>query len=274
MMKIDDFSYRTSRLLTKQFSTSFYIASLFFKKDIKKDIFAIYGLVRIADEIVDNPLLIDKKKYLLELREETIQSIIFQYSVNPIVLSFAKTAKFYNFDLTEILDFFKSMKMDLKKMKYDQDSYEKYIYGSAEVVGLMCLRVFVNDDQKFKVLSPGAKKLASIYQKVNFLRDMKDDYELLGRYYFPELSFLNFSQQYKNKLVKDLYQDFKQADQYIKLLPRNCRLAVKMSRELYFKLLKKIDRSSVDDLKNSRIRINNFVKIVLIIKVSILNLFS
>jgi len=272
-MEMEDFSYQASHLLTKKFSTSFYLASLFFQKEIRKHIFAIYGLVRITDEIVDNPSLMDKRKYLLELREETVQAIILQYSTNPIILAFAKTAKKYNFDLNEILDFFKSMKMDLRKIKYDQPNFEKYIYGSAEVVGLMCLRIFVSDEDKLKLLLPGAKKLASIYQRVNFLRDIKEDYELLGRYYFPEKSFLDFDQQYKNQLVNDLFQDFKQVDQYINLLPSSCRLAVKISRELYFKLLKKIDHCSVNDLKNSRIRVNNFVKIVLIIKVSFLNLF-
>lgn len=257
-------SYELSRLLTLRYSTSFSSSTKLFSPHIQPHIFAIYGLVRIADEIVDTYAGKDKEQQLDLLENETYKALKIQYSTNPIVHAFAKTAAHYDITKQLIAPFFKSMRMDLEPVHYSKKLYQKYIYGSAEVIGLMCLKVFVEGDAKrYTALAPGAKALGSAYQKVNFLRDIASDYAERQRVYFPDVSFETFSETDKQMILADIKKDLHEAHGSLANLPGSARKAVTLSYSYYYELLKKLEKTPADTLKHTRVRVPTAKKIYL-----------
>ena len=260
-------SYELSKKLTNNYSTSFSISSRLFSDDIRQYIYAIYAMVRIADEIVDTFETEDSGKRLKEFKADVYRAMAERYSPNPILHAFADTAKKFAITNQLIDPFFDSMAVDAHKKSFSQEEYRQYIYGSAEVVGLMCLKVFVaGDDDKYKQLEAGAAKLGSAYQKVNFLRDFKADYQQLGRVYFPDTKFDNFDDSKKQAIVRDIKQDFIFAQTYIDSLPDNSKQAVRTSYIYYHQLLDKLDKSSAAAIKKERVRVSDWKKIYLLIK--------
>ncbi|MFZ1250663.1 MAG: squalene/phytoene synthase family protein [Candidatus Microsaccharimonas sp.] len=260
-------AYELSRQLTLRYSTSFSTSSRFFAKDIQPHIFAIYGLVRVADETVDTYEGKNRKELLSNLEQETYTAIKTGYSTNPVVHAFARTAKQFGITKTLIKPFFKSMRLDLTPQTYTPKLYEIYIYGSAEVIGLMCLKVFVQgNDRDYKKLEAGAKALGSAYQKVNFLRDFASDYNERGRVYFPGVAFENFNTRDKNRIIKDIQKDFTVAKKAVNALPIHARKAVKLSYVYYYELLKKLEITPAEIIKVRRIRVSNIKKLALLAK--------
>jgi len=263
-------SYKNSEILTKNYSTSFSLGILFIEKSIRKHIYAIYGLVRLADEIVDTFTDINQKEWLDKLKEDTYKAIQNGFSTNMILNSFQLTARKYNINKELIEPFFESMYMDLQKIEYNEKNYNKYIYGSAEVVGLMCLKIFVNgDDILYQNLKSYAQALGSAFQKVNFLRDIKNDVEILNRSYFPNIDLQNLTEEDKIKIVNEIESDFDKALPGIRMLPDNSRIGVTIAYEYYKTLLNKIKKSPSKNILKMRIRINNFLKILILLKVLI-----
>jgi 15-cis-phytoene synthase len=268
----DTSSFHCSKLITKTYSTSFSHGIYFLGKHLRNPIYSIYGFVRIADEIVDSFHTYKKEELLSKFRRDTREAIEEKISLNPILNSFQHTVHQYNIAWELIDTFLKSMEMDLNQSKYNQASYEKYILGSAEVVGLMCLRVFTNgNEHHYEQLKPLAMKLGAAFQKVNFLRDIKADYQQLGRSYFPNIDFNCFSESDKLTITKEISDDFSQGLQGIKGLPLNARLGVFLAYYYYSKLFKKIIATPSNEIINTRIRIADFNKVVLIAKALIRN---
>ncbi len=262
-------SYSLAKKLTENFSTSFSASSTLFSSSLRPHIYAIYGLVRIADEIVDTYRGGDMKQQLDALEEGTYVAISRHYSSNPIVHAFATTARMYNIDKELIAPFFESMRTDITPpKKYNQFEYERYIYGSAEVVGLMCLKVFCGGDAKhYGALKSGAQALGAAYQKVNFLRDIGEDSRSLGRVYFPSLdSIKDFNDTSKIAIENDIMADLKHARTALLKLPKSSRYAVSLSYEYYSRLLVIIKRTPAETLKHGRVRVPDYQKIFLLIK--------
>ncbi len=263
-------SFRSSKILTQIFSTSFSASTGMIAKEIRQDIYNIYGLVRIADEVVDTYAGRQALDILDELEADVYRAIKLGFSANIIVQSFSETARKYNIPNSLIKPFFASMRMDLVKKTYTPDQYKKYIYGSADVVGLMCLMVFVGADKKeYNRLEKGARALGSAFQKINFLRDIKDDYENRERYYFPIGDYQSFDNKYKIMIEKDIQRDLDLAKIYIKKLPENSQKATHLAFVYYTKVFKKIKKSDVSIIKTKRVRINNFYKLVILFGVKI-----
>jgi phytoene/squalene synthetase len=266
-------SQEINSLITRRYSTSFSAAIKLVDEPYRSHIYNIYGFVRLADELVDTLKPQNGSQLLDELLIETKRAIKSQISLNPVVHAFAITVVRYKIDIELIQAFFKSMEYDLDKKNYSKLDYDKYIYGSAEVVGLMCLKVFVGGNQtKYKQLLSGAKTLGSAFQKVNFLRDIRADNKQLGRMYFPGLNFSSFSQTDKRAIESDISKEFKNAKRVINKLPRTSRYGVYLAFCYYTALLKAISKSEVDDIKTGRIRVSNFRKITLFVYVFILKL--
>ncbi len=243
-------------LLTKRYSTSFSSASRLFPAHIQKHIYAIYGLVRIADEIVDTYTGPDKCQLLDDLEREVSRCLQRGYSPNPIVHAYGQTARQHHIGDDLTAPFFKSMRMDIGHQTYTKKLYDTYIYGSAEVVGLMCLKVFcAGDEHEYDRLATGARALGAAYQKVNFLRDIAADQQNLHRYYFPGSSFASFDDQTKAVIVQDIRQDFMAALPYINALPKDVRPAVMTSYRYYEKLLGKLEHTPAATIKTTRIRL-------------------
>ncbi|KFC20558.1 phytoene/squalene synthase family protein [Chryseobacterium sp. FH1] len=260
----DDLSFKISKQTTKQYSTSFSLGILALSSKIRNPIYAIYGYVRLADEIVDSFHGFDKEKLLSRFREDTFLALEEQISLNPIMQSFQETVSKYEIDHELIKQFLRSMEMDLHKIDYNSELYKEYILGSAEVVGLMCLHIFVNGDKaEFERLKPSAMILGSAFQKVNFLRDMKDDYDVLGRTYFPNVDIKAFDNQVKAEIEKEIAHEFQLALEGIKKLPTSSRFGVYLAYRYYLSLFKKIKRTSATKMINQRIRISNSKKISL-----------
>ncbi len=260
-------SYALSRQLTLRYSTSFGQSSKILSRDIRKHIFAIYGLVRVADEIVDTYTGNDKASVLNSLENEVYNSITTGFSTNPIVHAFVDTVRSFDIPKKFITSFFSSMRMDIKKKRFTQKEYETYIYGSAEVIGLMCLKVFTHEDKSlFLELEPAARALGAAYQKVNFLRDIASDYIERGRIYFPGVEFKTFNESAKSKLIKDIKNDFKIARSAFAKLPKNARSAVSLSASYYTELLTRLENTSVQTIKTSRVRVPDAVKLRLLVK--------
>ncbi len=257
----DQISQEMSELTTKRYSTSFSLGISFLHKEIQKPIYAIYGFVRFADEIVDTFHGYDKEKLLADFKMQTYEAIDAGISLNPILNSFQWAVNRYQIP-TELIDtFLDSMEMDLQKHTYDQGKYETYILGSAEVVGLMCLKVFVEGDQaQYEHLKPFAMKLGVAFQKINFLRDLKADYQELGRTYFPGINLTEFNNALKTEIEADIALDFQKGYEGILLLPRKARFGVYMAYKYYFKLFKKIKSTPAEMVLNERIRIPNYRK--------------
>lgn len=260
----DELSYKVSKATTKQYSTSFSLGILALSPKIRNSIYAIYGYVRLADEIVDSFHGFDKEKLLSRFRDETLLALDEKISLNPILQAFQETVHQYQIDFQLINQFLKSMEMDLHKIDYNSDLYKEYILGSAEVVGLMCLHVFVDGNkQEFEKLKPSAMILGSAFQKVNFLRDMKDDYYILGRTYFPNVDITDFDQEVKSNIEKEIEAEFAKALEGIKMLPSSSRFGVYLAYRYYVSLFKKIKKTSASKIINQRIRISNSRKISL-----------
>lgn len=260
-------SHKSAEIITKRYSSSFSLGIKLLAKRIQNPIYSIYGYVRLADEIVDTFHDQDKKLLLEEFRLETLKSLDRKFSVNPIIHAFQQVVDTYNIPHQLIFDFLTSMRMDLEGKAYDEELYKSYIYGSAEVVGLMCLHVFSDgENDKFEELEPYARSLGAAFQKVNFLRDFKDDYEKRGRVYFPGIDFEHFSEEGKKQIEQDIEKDFHNALIGIKKLPRDSRLGVFLAYQYYRKLTQKIVDESAVSLQNKRIRISNSRKIFILVK--------
>lgn len=256
-----------SEKITKRYSTSFSLGILLFDKEVRRPIYNIYGFVRFADEIVDTYSGDDKAALLSDFRNQTFTAIAKKISLNPVLHSFQQTVNEFKIGLDLIHAFLDSMEMDIEKRTYDNALLDKYVYGSAEVVGLMCLKVFVkNDAEKYEKLTPYARALGSAFQKVNFLRDMKSDYDDRGRIYFPNINFKNFTQEDKKEIEKNIKKEFQEALTGIKLLPSNCRFGVYSAYKYYLRLFEKIQNSPAEKIKERRLRVNNTEKIYVLTK--------
>ena len=263
----DKMSFECSKFTTKLYSTSFSFGIKALSRKIHEPIYNIYGFVRLADEIVDSFHDYDKKDLFFKFKEDTIFSIENKISLNPILNSFQKTVNEYNIDWYLIDTFLKSMEMDLHDQVYDEEKYNLYILGSAEVVGLMCLKVFVNGDiDKYNELKPYAMKLGSAFQKVNFLRDANADFEGLGRTYFPGVNMTEFNEFQKSKIEDDIENDFKDALIGIKKLPKSSKGGVYLAYRYYYNLFLKIKSMPSHLILKERIRIPNFRKLIIMIK--------
>ena len=263
----DEVSMMCSKLTTKPYSTSFSLGILFLKNPIRNPIYAIYGFVRFADEIVDSFDGYDKKYLLYKFRADLYEALEHRISLNPILNSFQQVIHQYNIDIELVNVFLDSMEMDLENQFYVKENYEKYILGSAEVVGLMCLKVFLDGNQeKYDELKPFAMKLGAAFQKINFLRDLKDDYKTLGRTYFPNVDMNEFTLQSKREIEDEIALDFKEALIGIKNLPVTSKGGVYLAYVYYFTLFKKIKRVSVERVLVERIRVSNGEKIALMFK--------
>lgn len=259
MKKIfDTLSHDMSMLTTKRYSTSFSLGISFLQKELHKPIYGIYGFVRFADEIVDSFHGFDKDELLADFKRQTFEAIEKGISLNPILNSFQWAVNKYNIDLDLVKTFLRSMEMDLEKREYDKNKYEEYILGSAEVVGLMCLKIFVKGDEaEYQRLKAPAMKLGSAFQKINFLRDLKADYHELGRTYFPGIDLNEFNSTVKKEIEQDIEIDFKAGYEGIKMLPKDARFGVYMAYIYYYKLFQKIKSTRAEVILNERIRIPN-----------------
>ncbi len=263
----DNHSRVASKKVTRMYSTSFYAGVKALDPAIRDDIHAVYGFVRFADEIVDTFHDYDKKTLLEEFTRDTKLAIERGISMNPILNSFQFSVNKYNIDHELIDQFLHSMRMDLGDVEYDQATYEEYILGSAEVVGLMCLKVFVyGDEEKYQKLKPYAMKLGSAFQKINFLRDLKDDFNELGRIYFPHLDAGELTLENKLSIEEEIQKEFDEALVGIKMLPKSSRFGVYVSYKYYTKLLKKIKKKTAQDLMKERIRVSNNTKLLVFAK--------
>jgi len=259
--------FECSRLITQNYSTSFSIGIKAFDKKIRQPIYAIYGFVRCADEIVDTFHEHNKQQLISEFRQETFKAIEQKISLNPLLHSFQMVVNQYHIDLQLIDAFLCSMEMDIDKKLHDKNSYQAYIYGSAEVVGLMCLKVFCNgNEDQYQSLAPAARSLGSAFQKVNFLRDVKADLEERGRIYFPEVDFNNFSENNKQLIEADIQKDFDAGFEGIKQLPKGTRLGVYIAYIYYLQLFKNIAGTSAATVLQKRIRVSDTKKISLYCK--------
>ncbi len=262
----DNLSAQVSKMTTRAYSTSFSLGIYFLNNRLRNAIYSIYGFVRVADEIVDSFEGYDQQYLLKKFKAETYESIENKISVNPILNSFQHAVHQYNIDQKLIEIFLKSMEMDLQKVDYTTEKYHQYILGSAEIVGLMCLHIFTEGDVKmYKELEPHAMKLGAAFQKVNFLRDMKDDYQILGRTYFPNVDMNDFSGYAKKEIEKEIEQDFKIALAGIKKLPASSKGGVYLAYVYYQSLFNKIKKLPAQKILTERIRINNGKKVGLMI---------
>jgi phytoene synthase len=260
----DDVSIKCSRLTTKAYSTSFSLGIRFLAPDLRDPIYSVYGFVRFADEIVDSFHGFDKKDLLGRFRAETYRAIEEGISLNPILNSFQHVVNEYKVDHDCIETFLKSMEMDLYKDSYSKEEYDDYILGSAEVVGLMCLSVFLRGDEKrYAELKPFAMKLGSAFQKINFLRDLHADYKALGRTYFPGVDLQEFGEEERKAIEEDIDADFAMGYEGIKMLPKDARFGVFVAYVYYYKLFKKIRNKSTEDILSTRVRISDKRKFAL-----------
>lgn len=254
----DSVSIRASRMTTKAYSTSFSLGILGLDKIYRDPIYAIYGFVRFADEIVDSFEGYSQKELLDRFWKDTYLALDEKISLNPILNSFQQVVSAFDIDRELIETFLKSMEMDLYKNDYDEAGYKAYILGSAEVVGLMCLKVFVDGDEKrYQELKKSAMQLGSAFQKINFLRDLNADYHSLGRTYFPGVDLNEFNEQVKAEIEADIELDFRAGYQGIKQLPKGARFGVYIAYVYYYSLFKKICSTHADIILNERVRISN-----------------
>ncbi|MEO7923991.1 MAG: phytoene/squalene synthase family protein [Chitinophagaceae bacterium] len=261
-----------SRIVTQLYSTSFSTAIKMLHKDLRTPIFNIYGFVRFADEIVDTLHDFDKRALLDQFKKETYEAISRGISLNPVLNSFQRTVNEYDIDHELIEAFFQSMEMDLEKRSYDCEGYKEYIYGSAEVVGLMCLYVFCEGKKElFEKLRIPARSLGAAFQKVNFLRDIKADFNGLSRIYFPGCDFNNFSVSAKKQIEEDIFRDFKDAYEGILELPLKARFGVYVAYKYYLSLFKRICKLKPARVMEERVRIPNYRKALIVFRAGVKN---
>lgn len=260
-------TFECSRVITEYYSTSFTLGIKTLDKKYHMPIYAIYGFVRYADEIVDTFHDHDKKTLLEDFKKDTYRAIEEKISLNPVLHSFQQVVNQYHIERELIDAFLKSMEMDLYETTYNDEDYHVYIYGSAEVVGLMCLRVFVEgDDTQYQTLKEPARSLGAAFQKVNFLRDIKSDFQERGRVYFPGVDFQRFTAEDKKAIEDDIQRDFDHAYQGIVKLPKGSRLGVYLAYTYYIRLFKKIKSRPATDVLNNRIRIPDSKKMLLLVQ--------
>jgi len=264
----DELTEACSKEVTLKYSTSFYKAVNLLSPTIQQDIHNIYGFVRFADEIVDTFHEHNQEELLKQFEEDFYAALKVGISLNPILNSFQKTILKYDIDISLVDAFMRSMKMDLYKTQYStKEEYKQYIYGSADVVGLMCLKVFVNgNDQLYESLKDSAMRLGSAFQKVNFLRDIKNDLDVLNRSYFPQVDLENLDEKSKDGIIKEIQDDFHAAQIGITQLPLVAKLGVYTAYSYYFELLVKLKKTPSSRLLETRIRVNNFMKTYLFCK--------
>ena len=254
-----------SQGITQSYSTSFSSGIRAFDKRFRAPIYAVYGFVRFADEIVDTFHEYDKASLLTRFREDTYRAIEEGISLNPVLHAFQQTVREYKIERELIDAFLDSMEMDLHFHTYEDSMYKRYIYGSAEVVGLMCLRVFCEGDEaNYQKLKPAACSLGSAFQKINFLRDMKSDYQERGRVYFPGVDFAQFTNEDKVRIEADIKKDFDDAYKGIVQLPKGARFGVYLAYVYYINLFKKISRTTANQVKQERIRVPDSRKLYLL----------
>ncbi len=259
-MKIlyDKVSYDLSRNLTQSYSTSFSMGIRFLSEELRNPIYAIYGFVRLADEIVDTFHEYNKEKLFKRFRESLDLALEDRISVNPLLNSFQEVVHKYNIERELIDAFLHSMEMDLSMNDYSREDFNEYVFGSAEVVGLMCLNVFVNgDEEKYKELKPMGMRLGAAYQKINFLRDIAADHDELGRSYFPGVDLRDFNERDKAIIEREIQNDFMEGLKGIKLLPSGSRMGVYLSYIYYYRLFQKIKSLPASEVRKKRIRISN-----------------
>lgn len=261
----DEVSFRLSKIVTQKYSTSFSMGIKALHPQLREAIYAIYGFVRLADEIVDSFHGYNQKQLLIDFKNETEKALAAKISLNPIIHSFQETVHKYQIEEKLIHQFLHSMEMDLEKIEYNSDLYKEYILGSAEVVGLMCLHIFVEGDKvKYDELKPFAMKLGSAFQKINFLRDLRDDYYVLGRTYFPDVDLTDFNDHIKMEIERDINTEFEEALIGINRLPITSKFGVYLAYKYYLSLFKKIQKSSAKKVLNERIRIPNSDKFLML----------
>lgn len=262
----DNLSVQVSRLTTQSYSTSFSLGIYFLHDRLRDPIYSVYGFVRVADEIVDSFEGYDQQYLLKKFKEDTYEALELKISANPILNAFQEVVHKFGIDRDLIDTFLASMEMDLQKVDYNDEKYQQYILGSAEVVGLMCLHVFTEGNkEQFEELKPYAMKLGAAFQKVNFLRDLKDDYHVLGRTYFPGVDMENFSAEAKIQIEQEIEEDFRIALEGIKLLPASSKGGVYLAYVYYQSLFNKIKSLPAKRILDGRIRINNGRKVGLMI---------
>lgn len=255
-----------SKVITEAYSTSFTLGIKTLDKKFHKPIYAIYGFVRCADEIVDTFHEHDKRKLLLDFKKQTFEAIESGISLNPVLHAFQCVVNEFDIDKAYIEAFLKSMEMDLEDHAYDRSLYEEYIYGSAEVVGLMCLKVFCEGDQEqFKILEKPARSLGAAFQKVNFLRDMRSDHDERGRVYFPKVDYKSFSNTCKTEIEADILKDFEDAYAGIMALPKSARMGVYLAYVYYLKLFRKIQNLPATHILKERVRVPDNTKLALLL---------
>jgi phytoene synthase len=264
----DTISFECSRNVTKTYSTSFSSAVQMLSPSIRQDIYNIYGFVRFADEIVDSFHDYNKEQLFERFAQDLEAALLHKISLNPVLNSFQHTVNKYDIPNELIAAFMKSMKLDLTKSTYNtQEEYNEYIYGSADVVGLMCLQVFVNGDKtKYDLLKNAAMRLGSAFQKVNFLRDLKADFEVLNRTYFPETDLNHLNEESKMKIIKEIEDDFKAGYEGIMKLPIEAKFGVYTAYVYYGKLLTRLSKTPSEEIKNTRIRVKDYEKFGLFAK--------
>lgn len=262
----DNVSYDCSKTVTKTYSTSFSLATKMLSQTIRQDIYNIYGFVRFADEIVDSFHDYNKEELFNKFEYDLDHALAHKISLNPILNAFQKTYHQYNIDKSLVDSFMNSMRMDLHKSNYlTEKEYKAYIYGSADVVGLMCLKVFVNGNlDQYNELKQTAMSLGSAFQKVNFLRDLKADHDELNRTYFPNTDLSNLDEDSKQDIINDIEKDFAEGLEGIKRLPMEAKFGVFIAYRYYRQLLKKLKKTPALEIKNSRIRVPNYKKIELL----------
>lgn len=258
----DEVSFVCSREVTQRYSTSFSLATKMLDPSIRNDIYNIYGFVRFADEIVDTFHNYKKEELFNRFEESLDKALDDKISLNPILNAFQHTYHAYGIDRALVDAFMRSMRWDLHKKTYlTEEDYKAYIYGSADVVGLMCLKVFVKgDDEQYHQLEDAAMALGSAFQKVNFLRDLKDDYEDLSRSYFPNINLRKFSEDDKMNIIQEIEDDFKKGLNGIFQLPNTARFGVYTAYKYYHKLLQKLKRTPSSNIRQTRIRVPNYQK--------------
>jgi len=262
----DKVSNDCSEITTKAYSTSFSLGIKILDKKLHNPIYGIYGFVRFADEIVDSFHNYNKRELFDKYKIDTYLGINNEISLNPIINSFQEVVNKFKIDHSLIESFLNSMKMDLEDQNYDENTYKKYILGSAEVVGLMCLTIFVNGDQnKYNELKPYAMKLGSAFQKINFLRDANDDYKTLGRTYFPEVNMENFNKSDKLKIENEIENEFIEGLKGIRMLPNTSKGGVYLAYKYYYNLFKKIKEIPAQQILEKRTRISNFRKFTILV---------
>jgi len=262
----DKVSNDCSEITTKAYSTSFSLGIKVLDKRLHNPIYGIYGFVRFADEIVDSFHNYNKRELFNKYKSDTYLGINNKISLNPIINSFQEVVNQFKIDHSLIESFLNSMEMDLEDQNYDENTYKKYILGSAEVVGLMCLTIFVNGDQnKYNELKPYAMKLGSAFQKINFLRDVNDDYKTLGRTYFPEVNMENFNKSDKLKIENEIENEFTEGLKGIRMLPNTSKGGVYLAYKYYYNLFKKIKKIPAQQILEKRTRISNFRKFTILI---------